>query len=164
LTDELAEIELDPSIREIKPKPGGTGVPPRDLIQKVLDVVSNLLFIENLDDLLEEIARTVRELFLIEQVTIWLTDEDGTRRLRIAQGFSEEKQNELRGLTFSDVEINKAKRQANWLSKISWFVPAEITIALGVDKRDKLLFLSDPNAPIEPRKVNMSAPLKSINR
>ena len=152
MTDELAEIELDPIIREIKPKPGRTGVPPRDLIQKVLDVVSNLLFIENIDDLLEEIARTVRELFLIEQVTIWLADEDGTRRLRIAQGFSEEKQNELRGLTFSDEEINKAKKEANWLSKISWFVPAEITIALGVDKRDKILFMSDPNAPIEPRK------------
>jgi len=132
------ETKMDAKILEVRPKSSGTGQLSPDLLHRVLDVVANLLFIENLDDLLEEIAQTVTELFPIEQVVIWLAEEDGLRKARVALGYSEEKKSAIQGIYYTMDEVNKKKNEAIWISKYSWFFPAELTIKDGLDERDYL--------------------------
>ncbi|MEM4262199.1 MAG: GAF domain-containing protein [Thermoplasmata archaeon] len=151
MAKEISEEDFQRIIAEVGPKPGGSGVPAGELMGRVLDVVTNLLFIENLDDLLEEIARTVRELFPIDKVVIWLAEEDMTRRPKVAQGFPEAQRSEILALSYSDQEIAESKKYAKWLSKISWFMPGEILQARGIDERD-LLFVKDREEALRPRK------------
>lgn len=140
----------DEILTEVGPRPGGTGAPSGDLIRRVLDVVTNLLFIDNIDDLLEEIAKVLRELFPVDKVVIWLAEEEMTRRAKVVQGFPEDKKSEILAISYRNEEIEEAKKHAKWLSRISWFMPAEIQQARGIDERD-LCFVEDREAFNRPR-------------
>lgn len=150
MAEEIAEKDLQRILAEVGPRPGGSGVPAGELMRRVMDVVMNLLFIENLDDLLEETARTLRELFQIDKVVIWLAEEDMTRHPKVAQGFPEAQKSEVMALSYSDQEIAETKKYAKWLSKISWFMPAEVLQARGIDERD-LVFVEDRESALRPR-------------
>ena len=130
---------IDPKIREIGPKPGGAGFPSKELIERVLDAVLNLLFIENLDDLLEEIAKMTKALFPINRLVIWLAEKDGKlRKPRIALGFSEEEKNELLSVSYTDEEVDRERNISNRVGRFSWFAPAELTLQFGIDDRESV--------------------------
>lgn len=151
MAEDLAAQDFERIIAEIGPKPSGLGMPAGDLIRRVLDVVLNLLFIEDIDDLLEEIARAVRELFPVDRVVIWLAGEDLVRRPKVVQGFPEDQKSEILAISYSDQEIAEVKKYAKWLSKLSWFMPAEVLQKRGLDERD-LLFVKDRNDVLRSRK------------
>lgn len=153
MPESYAPEKIDPAIREIGPKPSGTGFPVKEVIEKVLNSVSNILFIENTDDLLEEIATTVRELFNIERIVIWISDEDDVRRPRIIQGYSDREKSELFSVFYTVEESNKTQSLANHLGPLSYFVPAEVVSIMGVDEETERKFGVDLEKAKLPRRT-----------
>lgn len=151
MADDTATKDFERILAEVGPRHGGTGAPSAELIRRVLEVVTNLLFIENIDDLLEETAKALRDLFPVERVVIWLTEEDMTRRPKVVQGFPEDMKGEILAISYSHQEIEETKKRAKWLSKISWFMPAELQLARGLDDRD-LAFVRDNENVASPRR------------
>lgn len=167
MENKIAFEDIESWIREIGPKPHGTGFPTIDVIDRVIDAASSLLFIENIDDLLEEIANTLRELFPIKAIIIWISENDGDlniRRPRIIQGYSEEEKSKLQSITYTGSEVEWSRNLANKIGRLSFFIPAELNNILGLYDERELSFGIDEELSRIPRKgPNMWHPLDLIN-
>lgn len=121
------------SISDIRPKAVGSGIPSKEQLQKILDQASKFIFIESADSLYEEIAKTVRDLFGAEHVVIWVTDEDGKHRPKVALGCPPDAEHELMSLTHGDDYDEEIVKLSNRVSPLSYFVPAEVKRHIGWD-------------------------------
>ena len=137
---EISPEDIEPWIREIGPKPQSTGFPKKEVLDRVIDAASNLLFIENIDDLLEEIANTLREIFPIKAIIIWISENDGElniRKPRVIQGYTDEEKSNLQTISYTGAEIERSRKIANILGRLSYFIPAELYTQLELyDERD----------------------------
>jgi len=167
LETELSPEDIEPWIREIGPKPHGMGFPTKEVLDRVIDAASNLLFIENIDDLLDELAKTLREIFPIKSMIIWISENDGDlniRKPKIILGFTDEEKSKLQTISYTGMEIDRAREFANKIGRLSYFVPAELYTRLGpYDERD-LCFGIDEKSASTPRKApDMWHPLDHVN-
>ncbi len=141
---------VDASVMEIRPRAGAIKLPRRDVMQGIIGSVTNLLFIESLDDLLMNIANTAASFASVEQVIIWIVDENGDWRPIASAGFSEETRSRLFSISLSPSEERRTQDAATWRTRFSLFVPGEVTQEVGFDREDFALFL-DKEAATKPR-------------
>ncbi|HUW43070.1 MAG TPA: HAMP domain-containing sensor histidine kinase [Thermoplasmata archaeon] len=137
-------------VKEIRPKTGGITIPRQDVIRGIIDSVSDLLFIEDLGDLLSHIATVAKKFAAVEQIVIWILDENGNWIPRVVLGFPEELRSKLLSISISPQEDDHTREVATWLTRLSLFVPEEITKETGYDREDAVLF-ADKEVAQKPR-------------
>lgn len=137
-------------VKEIRPKTGGIKMPRQDVIRGIIDSVSDLLFIEDLGDLLSNIAAVAKKFAAVEQIIIWILDENGKWIPRVVLGFPEELRSKLLSISISPQEDDHMREVATWLTRLSLFVPGEITKETGYDLEDAVLF-ADKEVAQKPR-------------
>lgn len=138
------------NVKEIRPKTGGIKMPKQDVIRGIIDSVTDLLFIEDLDSLLSNIASVAMKFAAVEQVIVWIIDENDNWIPRVALGFPEEIRSRLFSISISPREDERTKELATWLTRLSLFIPGEITRETGYDHEDVALFV-DEEAARKPR-------------
>ncbi len=140
----------EPNVKEIRPRTGGIKMPRQDVIRGIIDSVTDLLFIENLGDLISNIASVAKKFAAVEQVVIWIVDESGNWNPRVALGFPEEIRDRLYSVSLSPREEERNREAATWLTRLSFFIPGEVTREIGYDLEDTALFV-DEEAARKPR-------------
>jgi len=139
----VTQLAAEPKVKEIRPRTGGIKMPRQDVIRGIIDSVTDLLFIEDLDNLLSNIATVVRKFAAVEQVVIWIVDENGDWMPRVALGFPEEIRSRLFSISLSPREDERTRELATWLTRLSLFLPGEITREVGYDHEDAALFVDE---------------------
>jgi len=135
---------------DIRPRPAGSGIPSKEQIQSMLDRTYRFLFIDSMDQLYGEIAQSVMELFSAEHVIVWIADEDGKHRPKVAMGYAQEVAQEIMSLSHGEDYDAEVKKVANWIGPLSYFVPAEAKKHIGWDS-DHLECMSHTAADAKPR-------------
>lgn len=136
-------MAAEPNVKEIRPRAGAIKMPRQEVIQGIIDSVTDLLFIEDLDNLLSNIASVVKKFAAVEQVVIWIVDENGNWNPRVILGFPEETRDRLSSVSLSPREEERTREVATWLTRLSLFIPGEVTREAGYDREDVALFVDE---------------------
>lgn len=127
---------LGPDLSGIRPKSLSSGIPSKEQIQVMLDRTYRFLFIDSMDQLYNEMAQSVTELFSAEQVVIWMVDEDGKLRPKIVLGYPHEVAQEIMSLSHSEGFYAGIDKIANRVGPLSYFVPAEAGMFMDRNSED----------------------------
>jgi len=92
-----------------KSRPGSAACPtPPRFTTEMIEVMSEIMSVQNLDSVLQKIAATVAELYGIKRLIISVLDEgDRVFRIRAAYGFGQDAENKIKKMTYSLERMRK---------------------------------------------------------
>ncbi|MBN1677903.1 MAG: GAF domain-containing sensor histidine kinase [Candidatus Thermoplasmatota archaeon] len=126
-----------------------TGDLKRTAIESILDVTSGLLYVTDVDALLNKIAKTVSETFGLRNVSIGISDrETGDCCVRATHGYSSEVDGLIRKVRYSEERMKKDLRPEFKVGKATYYVPGEFN---QIENEEDMLYVVHPERMDRPR-------------
>lgn len=95
-------------------------------VASILEVTSDFLYVENLDALLQKIAKTVAETYGLAKVHVGILDNGtGLFGIRAAYGFDRKTEEQLKKLKYTTERMNRDLKPELKIGRNAYYVPAE---------------------------------------
>jgi len=119
-------------------------------IASILDVTSDFLYVESVDQLLQKIVKTVSETFGLRTATIGMREKDtGLIIVRACHGFGPEREADIRKVRYTMTRMMRDLKPEFKVGRNTYYVPGE-TIEL--EDENDMLFVSHPERIDVPRR------------
>lgn len=119
-------------------------------IASILEVTSNFLYVESVDQLLQKIVKTVSETFGLRTATIGMREKDtGLFIVRACHGFGPEREADIRKVKYTMTRMMKDLKPEFKVGRNTYYVPGETT---DLQDEDDMLFVSHPERIDVPRR------------
>lgn len=111
-------------------------------IASMLDITTELLYVETLDQLLSKIVRTVSETFGLAKCSIGIRDkETGLFAVRAAHGYPPEREERIRQVNYTLGDVIKVMKPEFKMGRNTYYMPAE---AWEITTEDDMAFVTRP--------------------
>jgi signal transduction histidine kinase len=119
-------------------------------LESILEVTSDILYVTDVDALLNKIAKTVSETFGLKCVSIGIQDgETGDFCVRASHGYSSEVEGRILKVRYSEERMTKDLRPEFKVGRNVFYVPGE---SYQIDTDDEMLFVVHPERIDRPRR------------
>jgi len=119
-------------------------------IASILEVTSDFLYVESVDQLLQKIVKTVSETFGLRTATIGMREKDtGLFIIRACHGFGPEREADIRKVRYTMTRMMKDLKPEFKVGRNTYYVPGETT---DLQNEDDMLFVSHPERIDVPRR------------
>jgi signal transduction histidine kinase len=119
-------------------------------IAGILEVTSDFLYVESVDQLLQKIVRAVSETFGLHTATIGMREkETGLFIVRACHGFEPEREAEIRKVKYTMARMTRDLKPEFKVGRNTYYVPGEST---ELDNEEDMLFVSHPERIEVPRR------------
>ena len=119
-------------------------------IASILEVTSNFLYVESVDQLLQKIVKTVSETFGLRTATIGTREKDtGLIIVRACHGFGPEREADIRKVKYTMTRMMRDLKPEFKVGRNTYYVPGETT---DLQDEDDMLFVSHPERIDVPRR------------
>ena len=119
-------------------------------IASILEVTSDFLYVENVDQLLQKIVKTVSETFGLRAATIGMREKDtGLFIVRACHGYGPEREADIRKVKYTMARMTKDLRPEFKVGRNVYYVPGETG---ELDNENDMLFVSHPERIDMPRR------------
>lgn len=119
-------------------------------IASILDVTSDFLYVESVDQLLQKIVKTVSETFGLRTATIGMREKDtGLFIIRACHGFGPERETDIRKVKYTMTRMMRDLKPEFKVGRNTYYVPGETT---DLQDEDDMLFVSHPERIDVPRR------------
>jgi signal transduction histidine kinase len=119
-------------------------------IASILQVTSDFLYVESVDQLLQKIVRTVSETFGLRTATIGMREKDtGLFVIRACHGFGPEREADIRKVKYTMTRMTKDLKPEFKVGRNTFYVPGETT---EIEDDSDMLFVSHPERIDVPRR------------
>lgn len=97
-------------------------------LESILEVTTHFLYVENLDQLLDKIAKTVSETFGVARCHIGIREEDtGLFAIRATHGYDPEREAQIRKVKYTMARMNRDLKPELKIGKTVYYVPFEMS-------------------------------------
>ncbi len=111
-------------------------------IESILAVTSDLLYVTDVDALLNKVAKTVSETFGLRCVSIGIADkETGEYVVRATHGYAPDIDGEIRNIRYSEERMTRDLRPEFKVGRNTYYVPGE---TCQIDNDEDMLFVVHP--------------------
>ncbi len=119
-------------------------------IASILEVTSDFLYVESVDQLLQKIVRAVSETFGLHTATIGMREkETGLFIVRACHGFEPEREAEIRKVKYTMARMTRDLKPEFKVGRNTYYVPGE---SIELDNEEDMLFVSHPERIEAPRR------------
>ena len=119
-------------------------------IASILEVTSDFLYVESVDQLLQKIVKTVSETFGLRTATIGMREKDtGLIIVRACHGFGPEREADIRKVRYTMTRMMRDLKPEFKVGRNTYYVPGETT---DLQNEDDMLFVSHPERIDVPRR------------
>ena len=119
-------------------------------IASILEVTSNFLYVESVDQLLQKIVKTVSETFGLRTATIGMREKDtGLFIVRACHGFGPEREADIWKVRYTMTRMMRDLKPEFKVGRNTYYVPGETT---DLQDEDDMLFVSHPERIDVPRR------------
>ena len=120
-------------------------------VTSILEVTSEFLYVDNIDQLLQKIVKTVSETFGLAKCTIGIRDKESRQFvIRAAYGFEPEREEKIRKIRYSEERMKKDLRPEFKIGRNTYYVPAE---SWEIEGEDDMIFVTRPERLDRARKM-----------